>query len=71
MSSRPAAPGSEPIVVAAPRPAVAVRGRELRVADRVPPDPPPLEPHGPPDEQPEPDQQPEPEPRPQQEPVPA
>ena len=65
MSLRPAAPGPERSVVAALGPAAAVRGRRRRVADKVPPDPPPLEPQGPPDEQPEP------APRPEEEPVPA
>ena len=71
MSVRPAAPGPERSVVAALAPAAAVRGRDLRVADKVPADLPPLEPQGPPDEQPEPDEQPAPAPRPEEQPVPA
>jgi hypothetical protein len=77
VSLRPAAPGSKRNVVAALRPAAAVQGRDLRVAGKVPPDLPPLEPEGPPDEEPEPDErlQPdeplEPAPWPEEEPVPA
>lgn len=70
MSVRPAAPGPERSAAAALAPAAAVRGRDLRVADEVPPLP-PLEPQGPPDEQPEPDEQPAPAPRPDEQPVPA
>jgi len=46
-------------------------GRGLRVAGKFPPDLPPLEPEGPPDEEPEPDEPLEPALRPEEEPVPA
>jgi hypothetical protein len=65
-----AAPDIEQGVAGACRRPAAVRGCGLRVAARVPPDLPPLEPDGPPDEEPEPDEPLEPAPRPEEEPVP-
>jgi len=64
-----AAANVEHAVAAAFRRPSALRGPHA--VGKLPPDLPPLEPDGPPDEEPEPDEPLEPAPRPEEEPVPA